>query len=112
VSDAADLAFDVLTTGRLGYTSRGVRDDTDWFKFELPDDGTIQINRAPSGAAFDMTIYAENTDGSLTELSKLREADSGGIFRPINVLGRGPGIYYIKLDESASQSYYRFIVSL
>jgi hypothetical protein len=113
VNNAVNLALEESMTGRLGYTSLDVRDDTDWFKFELPDDGTIRVTRAPGGADFDMTIYAENTDGSLMELSKFRETDSGGVFRPIDVAtGRGPGTYYIKFDQSASQSFYRFRVSL
>jgi hypothetical protein len=113
VNNAVNLALEERMTGRLGYTSLDVRDDTDWYQFELPDDGTIRITRAPRGAPFDMTIYAENSDGSLMELSKFRETDSGGVFRPIDVAtGRGPGTYYIKLDNSDSQSLYRFRVSL
>ena len=92
-------------TGHLGYFYYNDMDTEDWFKIEVPRDGTIKLNFEPHGDLnlYYTEIYALDSENILRSRdSKWSGTDPGEIVVP----DVAPGIYYIVMRRNGGQGAY------
>ena len=90
-------------TGHLGYLYYDDTDNVDWFKIEVPRDGTIKLNITPHdnlGLNY-TTIYAKD---SQNEMHSRGYCWSGPA--DITVTDAAPGTYYIEVKHNGGEGAY------
>ena len=93
------LDINTTTTGHLGYYSRKTTDDFDWYKVDMPADGTFTITLETSMAKGNapgsyMALYDQ--DNMANDIAYLW-MDSGKEYTIVRELAKGT--YYIKLQR-------------
>jgi ElaB/YqjD/DUF883 family membrane-anchored ribosome-binding protein len=82
LATAGALEHDRQAEGRIGYSSNGGQDRDDYWRAELPDDGTVRlsltlINTSNNGGA-DATVYIYDGDGTLLASQSAFNVPAGG----------------------------------
>ena len=92
-------------TGHLGYYYYNDKDTEDWFKIEVPRNGTIQLNFEPHG---DLTLYYQEVYALDSEnvLRSRQSKWSGGNPGEIVIPDAAPGTYYVVMRHNGDQGSY------
>ena len=100
---AAFLTNGVTMPGRMGYQFFNDRDNTDWFRLEVPEDGklTIETKSDQSLRLGSLNLYTLNADGS--DVSWRTSKDMDGYGRDTTIVFEIPnvsaGTYYLRQDR-------------
>ena len=97
--------------GHLGYKRAGSRDEEDWFKIVVPDEGTVTFTTHASGKLrlYTLGMYTLNGDGTGVNFRNDKNMDGNGRDTTIvyTVPDCKPGTYYIRLRRGSEYGSYR-----
>lgn len=97
---APELKSGAVQYGHLGYKYYGARDTEDWYRIDVPDEGTMTFTTTTETSLRlgSLNIYMVNADG--TDVVYRTSKDMDGYKRDTtiiyNVVDVAPGTYYIK----------------
>ena len=101
--NAQELKRGNTVTGHLGYLYYGDRDNVDWFKIDVPRDGTVKLTITPHdnlGLNY-TTIYAKD---NLNEMHSRGYCWSGP--ETITVADAAPGTYFVEVKQNGGEGAY------
>lgn len=107
---AVVVRFDSLYTGNLGHRKTGMYDNSDWYKFTMPEDGRVTLlDTTVSTLGYIMQLF-KNDGTTLLQTIRRWEDNSGGTLS-INL---SQGTYYILItkygfDYSTYGTYYFYL---
>ena len=111
---ASEISLGATQQGRLGYNYYNDRDGTDWFKVEIPDEGTLSLTTTsePTLRLGSLNLYTYN--GDRTDVSWRTAKDMDGYSKDTTVTfavtDLAPGTYFLRQDRYAGQGGYRLRV--
>jgi len=110
---AAFLTQGVTMPGRMGYQFYNDRDNTDWFRLEVPEDGklTFETKSDQSLRLGSLNLYTLNADGA--DVSWRTSKDMDGYGRDTTIVFEIPnvsaGTYYVRQDRYTGVGSYQLI---
>ena len=110
---AAFLTNGVTMPGRMGYQFFNDRDNTDWFRIEVPEDGklTFETKSDQSLRLGSLNLYTLNADGA--DVSWRTSKDMDGYGRDTTIVFEIPnvsaGTYYVRQDRYTGVGSYQLI---
>ncbi|MBR1415667.1 MAG: pre-peptidase C-terminal domain-containing protein [Prevotella sp.] len=108
---ATIIANNTTQQGRLGYDYYRNTDVYDWFKIELPDEGTVTLAVTTEQTLHLgwLGMYVPNEDGSDVVLRNDTWMDAGGKDTTLvyNVTGCKPGLYYVRMQRNGGYGGYK-----
>jgi len=99
------LTNHVPTTGQLGYLYYNDTDKLDWYKLEVPENGTVKVTTTPHGN-LDMgytVMYALDAENILRERGSVWVGKDENAF---TVVDCAKGTYYIKMQHNGGEGGY------
>ena len=104
-TQASELMNGVTVQGRLGYDYYESRDDEDWYKFEVPADGSVSLTTRSEGFRLGLCSVYALVNGDVKGLNSkwLDIADSTLVW---NIDNCAAGTYYLYLPRYADHGGY------
>ena len=104
-TQAGELKRGATTTGHLGYGYYNDGDKEDWFKINVPRDGTIRISFKPfiNLDLYYTSVYALDANNTLRERASLWGGKEGG---EIVIPDAKPGTYYVRMKHNTGEGSY------
>ena len=101
--DAVSIELNSSVTGHLGFIdSKGITDESDWYKLIIPEDGKMQFVVAPDPSlSTSLILYGEN---GTNLISDNLWSDKGKTISLVDMLMEGT--YYIKVRSDSSYGSY------
>ena len=111
---ASEITLGTTQQGRLGYNYYNNRDGADWFKVEIPDEGTLTLSTTTETTLRlgSLNIYTYNADR--TDVSWRTAKDMDGYSKDTTVVfslvDLAPGTYFLRQDRYTGQGGYKLKV--
>ena len=110
-NDAVLIENGSYKTGRLGDALNGSTDNADWYKIDVPDEGTFTIATTSETTLRlgSLTLHILNADGSDVIYRAAKDMDGYGKDTTLvfNIADCAPGTYYLKQDRYQGEGSYK-----
>lgn len=113
-TNASEIKLGTTQQGRLGYNYYNDRDGVDWFKVEIPDEGTLTLTTSTETTLRlgSLNIYTYNAER--TNVSWRTAKDMDGYSKDTTVVftlaDLAPGTYFLRQDRYTGQGGYKLKV--
>lgn len=113
-TNASEIKLGTTQQGRLGYNYYNDRDGVDWFKVEIPDEGTLTLTTSTETTLRlgSLNIYTYNAER--TDVSWRTAKDMDGYYKDTTVVftlaDLAPGTYFLRQDRYTGQGGYKLKV--